>query len=464
MKNILTALLGGFFAILIYTHFFEKEEVRIIKEEPISLQRVGFNALSDLPDFRNSVKKSIDAVVHIRTEYKNNSNSLYDILFNDQIPSPLKAEGSGVIISADGYIVTNYHVIKNSSYIHIIMTDKRTYRAKIIGLDPTTDLALLKINEKDLPYAEFGNSDKLEIGDWVLAIGNPYSLGSTVTAGIISAKSRSINIIDKRSAVEAFLQTDAAVNPGNSGGALVNVHGELIGINTAIASRTGSYIGYSFAVPINIVKKVSADLREFGKVQRAVLGIETNEIDAEFAKEEGITKIEGIYISEVEKKSAADKAGLLVKDIIIAFESVNLNSTNELYEQLARYRPGDEVNLKVKRNGKLIDIKATLTNFQGKMPSQNTTYIEQLGAQYQELTDEEKEDLDIKNGIKILTLNAGKLLSADAKEGFIILKINRVAINTIEDIEAVLKISKATVFIEGIYADGTKSYYAFALH
>ncbi len=462
LKNLFISALGGFFALFIYFHFFENKSVIALKENKIELQNVHNLGLNDLPNFRNSVKKSINSVVHIRTHYEGAGNSLYDILFDEQMPFPMEAEGSGVIISPDGYIVTNFHVVEKSSQIQVNLIDKRSFKARIVGLDPTTDLALLKINSNNLPYAEFGNSDNLEIGDWVLAIGNPYSLGSTVTAGIISAKSRSINIIDKRSAVEAFLQTDAAINPGNSGGALIDTEGNLIGINTAIASRTGSYVGYSFAVPINIVRKITSDLREFGKVQRAVLGLIINDIDAKFAREEGIKRIEGIYISEIENRGAADKAGLQVKDILLAFEEVKLNSSNELYEQLARHRPGDIVHLKIKRGDSLLNMKVTLTNLQGSIFLENAL-LERLGAKYQEVTEKEKKHLNIVGGLKITELKAGKLLNANVKEGFIILSVNKTEIQTISDLEEILNKKETTIFIEGIYADGVKAYYAFAL-
>lgn len=461
LKNLLVSILGGFVALMIYVYYFENQNYIVIRENGQTVQTVGNYLNTELPSFRASVKKSIDAVVHIRTQYETPASTLYDVLFSDKLPFPLQAEGSGVIISEDGYIVTNFHVIEKASQIQVIMTDKRTFRAKIIGLDPTTDLALLKIQSHGLPFAEFGNSDDLEVGDWVLAIGNPYSLGSTVTAGIISAKSRSINIIDKRSAVEAFLQTDAAVNPGNSGGALVDTEGRLVGINTAIASQTGSYIGYSFAVPINIVRKVSADLREFGKVQRAILGVKIDEIDAKFAKELGIKKIEGVFISDVDRKGAADRAGLQIKDILVAFENVNLNSPNELYEQLARHRPGDVVSLKVKRGDTLIEVNVTLANYQGK--TNEETNLQRLGAEYKELTTEEKQKLRIECGLKVSALSAGKLLNANVKEGFIILTLNKVEINSVVELEKALIASESTVFIEGIYPDGKKAYYAFTL-
>lgn len=464
MRNVIYSIVGGLIAVFVYVSFFEKTETeRIIVKPQTDFYSVGFKPNEEPPNFRNSVKKSINSVVFIKTRYSDKSNSLYDLLFDESSPFPLEAEGSGVIISPDGYIVTNYHVVEKSTKIQVVLNDKRAFKAKIIGLDPTTDLALLKINSEDLPFAEFGDSDNLEIGDWVLAIGNPYNLQTTVTAGIISAKSRSINIIDKRSAVEAFLQTDAAVNPGNSGGALVDIDGNLIGINTAIASRTGSYIGYSFAVPINIVKKVITDIREYGKVQRAVLGIKIDEITAEFARKTGIKKIEGIYISSVEKKSAAEKAGLLVDDILLSLENVRLNSSSELYEQLARYRPGDEVELMIKRKGKLLKIKATLTNLDGKASLEPSKLLDLLGAEYEQISEKQMNDLEIQTGLKIKKLSAGKLLDAKVKEGFIIQTLNNELINSVSDLEEALKNSSSAIFIEGIYPDGEKAYYAFGL-
>lgn len=428
------------------------------------------------------------SVVHIRTYYEvkgssnlNGGRSPFDEMLKDyfgegySMPqdrnhrggAPQEASGSGVILSEDGYIVTNNHVIESADKIEVVLNDKRSYIAKLIGTDPTTDLSLLKIEEKGLPYVKYGNSDKIRIGEWVLAVGNPFNLTSTVTAGIVSAKARNINILrDKDNmAVESFLQTDAVVNPGNSGGALVNLKGELIGINTAIASPTGSYTGYSFAVPVTLVKKVMDDLLKYGQVQRALLGVTILDLNAATAKEKGVDDyIHGVYVASINKASAADKAGLKEGDIITHINKIAVNSASELQEIVARNRPGDKVKIDYVRKGKPFEVEAELRNRSG-----NTDLVKRdvaavknlLGAELIAVSKQELAKLRIASGIKIVNLSNGKLKEAGIKEGFIITSIDKVKVSTPEDAEAVINKGKeGGTLIEGIYPNGQKAYYA----
>jgi len=332
-------------------------------------------------DFTYAAEKSVNSVVHVTTMHKvapsqargGFSDPLFEFFFG-RPQQPREQEepkerpggaGSGVILSEDGYIVTNNHVVENASSIEITLNDKRAFKAEIVGVDPTTDIALLKIDANGLTPMLFGNSDELRIGEWVLAVGNPFNLTSTVTAGIVSAKARNINILTADLKIESFIQTDAAVNPGNSGGALVNTRGELVGINTAIASRTGSFAGYSFAIPASIVSKVVADLKEFGVVQRAILGVQLRDINSEFAKENKLPTLDGVYIVNVLEKGAAQLAGIKEGDIITAIGSVRIKSTAELQEQVGRYRPGNIVQVTVLRKDKEHKFDVELRNLSG---------------------------------------------------------------------------------------------------
>ncbi|HET7732690.1 MAG TPA: Do family serine endopeptidase, partial [Paludibacter sp.] len=345
--------------------------------------------------------------------------------------------GSGVIISNDGYIVTNNHVVDGSSEIEVTLNDKRTFKAKLIGADPSTDIALIKIEAEKLPVILFGNSDSLKVGEWVLAVGNPFNLASTVTAGIVSAKARNINIINSQMKIESFIQTDAAVNPGNSGGALVNTRGELVGINTAIASQTGSYAGYAFAIPVSIVQKVVADLRQYGVAQRAMLGVEIRDINSELAKEKSLKTLEGAYIGKVTDNSAAKKAGVKEGDIINNVNGVSVKSATELQEQIGRYRPGDKITVTVVRKDSEEKLTVELKNRQGNtgvVSSSNST--DALGATYKEVNDKTRQQLGLDYGLEIKSLSKGKFADAGIKPGFIILKINNQAIRTEQDVQA----------------------------
>ena len=318
-------------------------------------------------DFTQAAERSVEAVVHVKTKYYRQQqyvDPFYQFFFGrpqqSQQPSAM-ASGSGVILSNDGYIVTNNHVIEDANEIEVVLNDKRTFTAKLIGTDPNTDLALLKIEATALPTIEIGNSDDLRVGEWVLAVGNPFNLTSTVTAGIVSAKARSINILNSDMKIESFIQTDAAVNPGNSGGALVNTRGQLVGINTAIASQTGSYAGYAFAIPTAIMQKVVADLRQYGTVQRALLGIRMLDITQQVKDQLSLESMEGVYVGEVISGSAADKAGMKAGDVIVQVDGRPINASSQLQEQIGRKNPGDQITILVRRGQRSVTLQVTLT-------------------------------------------------------------------------------------------------------
>lgn len=417
-------------------------------------------------DLREAAKKTVPAVVNVtpvqvgRVYY----GSPLDFWFGVR-RGQIREEaidmgvGSGVIITEDGYIITNNHVIENSDKIMVTLNDKRKFEAKLIGTDPNTDIALLKIDAEGLQPIEYGNSDDVVLGEWVLAVGNPYNLTSTVTAGIISAKARALG--DKMN-LESFLQTDAAVNPGNSGGALVNAKGELIGINTAIQSPTGSYSGYSFAVPVNVARKVVSDLKEFGRVQRAVIGISMQELTPELAKQVGTEETSGIYVAEVMRGSAAEKSGLKAGDVLCSLNEYEVKTTPQLQEQLAKYAPGDEVEVVYSRGGKEHSVKMTLQNTFGDVTVTTAEGI--LGARVVPLTEKERYEYRLRNGVKIEELKNGKFKAAGLGEGYIIVKINNTLIHDAEDLErAVKSAGDGGVFVTALSPRGRVEYFAFSL-
>lgn len=464
-------LLGGLAALFIFTSFYDSEN-QTQTDEKTTNSNAEFTKSSTVSyltgelDFTEISKKAIDAVVHVKTTYYTDyDNPFYNYFYGGDGSElePMEASGSGVIISSDGYIVTNNHVIEDATNLQVVMNNKKSFEAKIIGTDPTTDLALIKIEATDLSTLAFGNSDDLKIGEWVLAVGNPFNLTSTVTAGIVSAKARNIDLLDKNYAIESFIQTDAAVNPGNSGGALININGDLIGINTAIASYTGSYSGYSFAVPSSIVQKVVADLMEYGTVQRALLGVSIQEIDNELAAKYGITDLEGVFISDVTEEGAADEAGIEAEDIIVKIADQEITEVSQLQEKIGQYRPGDEVIVTVNRDGEDKEFTVILKNQQGGTDLITSNKVELLGATFEEITEQEKIDLKLKNGVKVTDLKAGKFLKAGIKVGFIVTSVNDQTVETASDIEKEINSARGGVYIEGVYPDGTVSYYAFGM-
>lgn len=429
-------------------------------------------------DFRPAAEQTVHAVVHVKTKFTTQQTYMdpfQGLFFGNggiqTVPREQQSSGSGVIIAADGYIVTNNHVIEQAEEIEVILNDKRTYTASLVGTDPTTDLALLKIDEKDLPFVAWGNSDDVKVGEWVLAVGNPFNLTSTVTAGIVSAKARNINIIGGNGsgsgAVESFIQTDAAVNPGNSGGALVDIQGRLIGINTAIASQTGSFSGYSFAVPVNLVRKVVTDLTEFGTVQRGYLGVNIRDVDASLAKEKGLKNIKGVYVQGLMEGSAAGDAGLEPGDVITRVGDIPVNNVPELQEQVNRFRPGDKLPLTYERNGKAKTTAVTLKNKNNstKLITKDDPVeaVESLGGTFESLAGEDLKRLGINNGLKITKLETGKLKSAGIREGFIITSVDKKPVASPEELKKILENKKGGVLIEGVYPNGMRAYYAFGM-
>ena len=442
---------------------------------PAHYASVTNNALVTGPDFRTAAEKSIHAVVHIRSKFIKKS-SVYDDFFGslkqfidgnpfDRRRSFFTAYGSGVIISNDGYIATNNHVVQDAEEIEVTLNDKRTYIAKIIGNDPSTDLALIKIEAEELPFLTYGNSDKVKVGEWVLAVGNPFNLTSTVTAGIVSAKARDINILGSNSAIESFIQTDAVINRGNSGGALVNINGDLVGINAAIASQSGYYEGYSFAIPVNIVKKVMNDFVKYGEIQRAFVGVVIREMDAQLAEENGIDKIKGVFVHSISQNSGAEKAGIIEGDVITEIERVEINSISQFLEVVTQYRPGDKVNIEVVRNGKNLHFNVVLRNENGEtgvIKTNSEFFVSGLGANFEKITNDEKRYLKINNGLRVSKLKEGLLKSGGVRKGFIITNINNTIINNKSDIDnAINNSSNGVLNVEGVYPNGMRIIYGF---
>ena len=383
-------------------------------------------------------------------------------------PQP-RGMGSGVIISPDGYIVTNNHVIDGAEKLEVTLNDNRTFNATVVGTDEKTDIALIKINAKDLHAITFGNSDAVKVGQWCVAVGNPFGFNSTVTAGIISATARGMNTNDN-GGIKAFIQHDAAVNPGNSGGALVNTAGELIGINMMIYSQTGNYSGCSFAVPSNTVKKVITDIKQYGTVQRAVLGIQYTELTAEKAKEEKITATnEGLYVAKVTDRGAAKEAGLQEGDVIVKLNGARVKDSGEMQEEMNKLRPGDKAEIEYYRDNKLKRTTVTFKNDQGNTKITKQSDVMSLGCAFTELTADEKEDLAISKGLKVVGIKAGKFKSAGIRDGFIITDINNIPVDSRDDVENIYNQimrsgdSDKVMFITGFYPTGKKVYYAVDL-
>jgi len=437
-------------------------------------------------DFTGTAEKVTKAVVHIRSVQERSTMNDSQIpeqfrqFFNDspfENQRPQQSTGSGVIINKEGYIVTNNHVVEGAEIVQVTLNDNRELKAEVIGTDPDTDLAVIKVNEKDLPYLAFVNSDQSKVGQWVLAVGNPFNLNSTVTAGIISAKGRDINIIKSgsrgangqpgaRTAIESFIQTDAAINPGNSGGALVDLNGGLLGINTAIASPTGSYSGYGFAVPSNIVSKITEDLIAFGTVQRGWLGINVGSVTSDLAKENDLDVNEGAYVSgygDAPEKSAAKAAGIKEGDVIVKLDETPIKSSTGLIEYVGRKRPGDKINVTVDRQGKTMVIPVTLKNREG-----NTTTVKReekpelasLGFELEDVDSKLLKRLDVNQGVKVKSLTNSKLKRTGMRDGFIITHIDDVPVKTAKDVDEIIKKKSAgdLITFAGIYEDYQREY------
>jgi Do/DeqQ family serine protease len=489
MKTIALGVLGGVIPLALFMVFFEKDENKksydVVVEEKAQpsniIHETSFSdgSSSQSLDFTYASSKSINSVVHINTTVVRTTiqrDPYYEFFYGPGAGEQErklygKGSGSGVIVSDDGYIVTNNHVIDNASEIEVTLNDKSTYEAKIIGTDPSTDLAIIKIDKNNLTPMSFGNSDNVKVGEWVLAVGNPFNLTSTVTAGIVSAKARNINIIGSRNRdvipIESFIQTDAAVNPGNSGGALVNTKGELVGINTAIASQTGSYSGYSFAIPSKLVNKVMIDLIDFGMVQRGFLGVQISAVNQTLVDEKELPDTKGVYIAGVNEDSGAEKAGVKDGDVILKVGNKEVNTPAQLQEEVGKRRPGDNVNLTIRRGSKEEVISVTLKNIEGTTELISKEEIEKfsaLGATFEELSREDKKSLDVDHGVRISSLSTGKLKALGLTDGMIITRVNNEKVKSVEQLTTFLKNNKNKgVLLEVMTESGKRDYVGFGL-
>ena len=434
-------------------------------------------------DFTIAAAISTPEVVHIRAIFISRQQGLQDLpdefkeFFGDHFnfqPSPkgpqkFEAMGSGVIISANGYIVTNNHVIENAEEINVTLNNKRSYKAIIKGIDPATDLAVLQIDATDLPHIILGNSDETQIGEWVLAVGNPFNLESTVTAGIVSAKGRNIHLLKDNYAIESFIQTDAAVNPGNSGGALVNLKGELVGINTAISSPSGTYAGYAFAIPSSIVKKVTEDIIKYGRVQRGFLGVLIREVNVSLATELNLNVNEGVIVDSLITDGSAIEAGIKKGDVILKIDKNQVKNANELQEVIARSKPGETIRLSIIRSGKAREIDVKLKNRLGNsellIKKEQDDIFNTLGANFEDLSLDEKKQLGLAEGILITKIYGGKIKAyTDIREGFIITQIDKKPVRSVKELARLLESKKGGVMMEGVYPGYPGIfYYAFGL-
>lgn len=421
------------------------------------------------PDFTYAAESCVDAVVYVKvTAVQQNfsPNSMLDFFFGFGSPGQRESvgSGSGVIIRKDGYIVTNNHVIAGANKIEVTLNNNKTYEATLLGADPATDVALIKIDADNLPVIEMGDSDALRLGEWVLAIGSPYDLRQTITAGIVSAKGRSMPSQGGGFKIESFIQTDAAVNPGNSGGALVDKSGKLVGINTAIVSQTGSYAGYSFAVPVNIVKRIVEDLIDFGSVRRALLGISMQNIDDKKAKELKLSAPKGVYIAEVAKGSAADEAGIEKGDVLILIDGNEVTDGASVQEMVTRYRPGEKAKLTLVRNGKEKEVTVV---FKGTVQENGTVEedgsVAYFGAKIKEASKEKLAMYNLKAGVEVVSVGDGKMSQQSIPEGFIILYVNNQPVTKPQDVLDITKKAKRTVLLEGVTPNGRVSYFGFGI-
>lgn len=490
-KGLLTVVLSVLFSVLAAYGVVKAATVNdgdnVTRTENGTVTKTVNLAQSDYPDLTYAAEAAVDAVVYVEvtvTQQYQMTDPFFRFFFGDEGPQTREQQGSGsgVIIRPDGYIVTNNHVVANATKVQVTLNNNKVYDAKVIGTDPATDVALIKIDAQGLPTLPFGDSDQLRLGEWVLAVGSPlgYQLRSTITAGIVSAKGRSM-AHDPRERnnggiqIESFIQTDAAVNPGNSGGALVNKTGELVGINTAIVSQTGAYSGYSFAVPVNIVKKVVEDLIDFGSVKRAVLGIAMSDLSEGLAKnlkydsvDDMLKKLklsspEGVYIREVAKGSSADKAGMKEGDVIVAIDGTEVKSGSAVKVKVNSFHPGDKAKVKIIRDGKEKELEVT---FQGSSTENGTVVgdgeIAFFGTTLKEASKETLAKFGLKKGVEVTSVGSGKMLEAGASDGMVITYVNDQPVGTPQDVLNIAKSAKRAVYIEGVTANGRKAFFGFS--
>lgn len=482
MKNttslFLSSLLGGAIALGGYS-IFEQKDTPIIIQEPLkenTSRPVDYIPAHAPDNFIEAANLSVNSVVHIKVTKKAAGNyyqNPFEEFFFGRGGNPnrdrsVQGAGSGVIITKDGYIVTNNHVISDATSVEVVLNNNQSYKAEIIGTDPTTDIGLIKIDGNDLPTLPFSNSDDVQVGQWVLAVGNPFNLNSTVTAGIVSAKGRNINIIPDRTAIESFIQTDAAVNPGNSGGALVNTAGELVGINTAISTHTGSFEGYSFAVPSNIVKKVVDDLIEYGTLQRAFLGVNIADINSKVTEELDLKVNNGVLVSGVTEGGAAEAAGIERGDVIIKIDNTTIKQTSTLLEVIGRKRPGDKATIVVNRSGGEKTFSVTLKNIKGTTQLFTAEEVENarsLGADFKDIPKSDLRKMGLRGGVKIEKVYKGKIKEQGIPEGFIVVRVNNKPVYSTEDLNKILDTLDIGdgVLLQGYHPNGKSDYFAFGL-
>jgi len=463
---LLASVLGGAFALGGYMLMVDNNQVEMIGQtslpKPIQTNYIPTsNYAAEVTDFTKAAEETVNAVVHVKNVAVSTSNPLLEFFYGQGAGGgkTTVGTGSGVIISPDGYIITNNHVIKGAKELEITLNNRKSYTAEVVGLHESSDIALLKINESDLPYITFANSDNVKVGEWVLAVGNPFNLTSTVTAGIVSAKARNINISRETRMIESFIQTDAAVNPGNSGGALVNVRGELVGINTAITSQTGSYVGYSFAVPSNIAKKVIEDIIEFGDVQTAYLGIRPADLNSAAAEELGLNISEGVLIAGLTDDGAAKPAGLKINDIITRIDNIEISQFSDLQGYLSSKRPGDVVNVTVLRSGGKKQFEVKLANQFGKETIGKLDFTKYLIGDLKKISSGDATKYKINYGVEISKLRNRNLIENEVKNGDIILRIDNEKVYDIDGIENILRKNKGkNVILQILNQEGVVEY------
>jgi len=472
------ALLGASIALFAYTKIVVRPSLAVSKDSSKVEVRdaqaylTSFQTQEGQIDFTYAAEQTVHGVVHVHTKTTYGSSSENPILewfYGDRYsskPQIANGWGSGVIISADGYIITNNHVVENAESVDITLNDKRTFTAKVVGRDPGSDIALLKIKAENLPFIKYGDSEQLRLGEWVLAVGNPFNLTSTVTAGIVSAKGRYLGLNEGNNKIESYIQTDAALNMGNSGGALVNTKGLLVGITSAIMSPNGAYSGNSFAIPVTIVKKVVNDLKEFGEVQRAIIGVNIQDVDADIASKQNLSEVKGILVTRIIPSGSAQEAGMKENDVIVKFDGQNVNTMAELQEQVGKHRPGDKATVTFLRNGKETTLPITLKNIAGNTKVVTAEMEDAgdvvFGAKLEPLSSADMNSLNIDYGVKVTDINNGKFKDIGIAKGYIILSINGKKVKTPDDVKQISKNGTSLKSIEGILPDGTEFNYTFS--
>jgi serine protease Do len=471
------ALLGASIALFAYTRIVVRPSLAVSKDSSkvdvrdAQAYLTSFQTQEGQIDFTYAAEQTVHAVVHVHTKTMmgtQQDNPILEWFYGDHYsnkPREANGYGSGVIISNDGYIITNNHVVENAESVEVTLNDKRNFTAKVVGHDPGSDIALLKIKADNLPYIKYGDSEQLRLGEWVLAVGNPFNLTSTVTAGIVSAKGRSLNLNEGNYKIESFIQTDAALNMGNIGGALVNTKGLLVGITSAIMSPNGAYSGNSFAIPVTIVKKVVNDLKEFGEVQRAIIGVNIQDVDADIASKQKLSEVKGAIITRIIPAGSAQEAGMKENDVIVKFDGQDVNTVAELQEQVGKHRPGDKATVTFIRNGKETTLPITLKNIAGNTKvvtadMEDATDVV-FGARLAPLSSEDMSSLNIDYGVKVIDINSGKFRDIGMAKGYIILSINGKRVKTPDDVKQISKNGIALKSIEGILPDGTEFNYTF---